>query len=277
MAIPIVVGGIAAAAKTDAGKAVIKKVGQVVGGLISGNQDQKENLFLRHRDAVYTTLRGNSWTPESEWSPIAAKYKMSIADIKDSTSVEFSRLHQFVQQYLNQKQPGLGDAFIAKQWLIADELRAQYNDPSRSYKGAANEGLQWALSNRNNLPVTEILNNSDGLGISQAYVNELGQVVVPSTQQGEGIFSQLNNYASAQLNKIGSQLLSGPAASVSGQQQLTSGGGVTLTGGVNVGGSVTKNTTSTDTTKGDSSIVWLLGAVVVLFLVFTGGLKKLFG
>lgn len=269
------VGAAIAASKSKVVRDVLKKAGGIVADVASG-QDQAENLFLRHRDAVYKTLRGNSWTPEGEWIPIAEKYKMSIKDIKNSSAAEFTRLHQFVQQYLNQKQPGLGDAFLAKQWQIADQLRTQYNDPSRSYKGAANEGLQWALSNRNNLPVTEILNNSDGLGISQAYVNEQGQIVVPSTQQGEGIFSQLNNYASNILDRRYSQILSTPAASVSGQQQIKSGGGVVLTGGVEIGGAVTTNTTSQDSSKGDSAIIWFLGAAVVLFLVFTGGLKKLF-
>jgi hypothetical protein len=273
MPIPAIAAGLVAAGKTKAGQAVLKKAGDLISG---GSQDQKENLFLRHRDDVYKLLRSNAWTPEKEWAPIAEQYRMSIKDITDSTAVEFARLHAFIQDYLNKKQPGLGNAFTVKQWQIAEQLKVEYNDPSRSYKGASVQGLEWALANRNNVNVTEILNNSDGLGISQAYVNSQGQIVVPSTQQGEGIFSQLNNYASNQLNKVGGQILSNAAAAVSGQQQIASGGGVTLTGGVEIGGSVTKNTTSNGDDKSSNGMLWILGLVVLGFMFFTGGLKKLF-
>jgi len=276
---------LAGSALQSAGKNVIPgiagKAVSAVGGLLKGESPgHRENLFFDHRDAVFATLRGNSWTPESEWAPIAASYKFAHKQVNDwqlgTYDEEFNRLHQFVREYLNKKKAGLGDAFWAKAWQIAAELEKSVPDPSRSYKGAANEGLQWALANRNNVNVTEILNTTDGLGIGQPYVDtKTGQIVVPSTQQGEGIFSQLNNYASAQLNKIGGQVVSTVAANISGQQQIAAGGGVTLTGGATIGNPVTKNTTASNSSSdGSGNILFIV--FVAIALIFSGALKKLF-
>lgn len=275
---------LAGSALQSAGKNVLpgiagKAVG-VVGGLLKGESPgHRENLFFDHRDAVFSTLRGNSWTPESEWAPIAESYRFAHNQVQNwqpsDYADEFNRLHQFVREYLNQKKSGLGDAFWAKAWQIAGELKK--TDPSRSYKGAANEGLQWALANRNNVNVTEILNTTDGLGIGQPYVDtKTGQIVVPSTQQGEGIFSQLNNYASTTLNKIGGQVVSTVAANISGQQQIAAGGGVTLTGGATIGSPVTANTTASKNsdTASAASLLWWLAIGLFIFHILGKAFRR---
>jgi hypothetical protein len=132
---------------------------------------------------------------------------------------------------------------------------------------------------------SELTNFSDGIGIGQPYLQG-GQVKVPTQQSGEGIFSGLQNYLAPSTSQAFKntgvagpnygQILSQPAAAVSGQQQIVGNGQVVLTGGVSVGKPVTMNTTDNSNGQGDSSIVWFLGAAVVLFLILTGGIKKLF-
>jgi hypothetical protein len=256
----------------------------LVGGALSGALSgyHQDNLFIRYRDNAMSALESSGF-PKSDWSADFGSFKLGHKDIPDrkfgtNYAPEFARLANFVQTYLNKKKPGLGDLFKT----INDRLASQL-PPDERYKGNPAEAIKQAVSQYSTMNITEIMNQVDGLGIGQAFVQD-GKIVVPSTQSGEGIFSSLNNYAATQLTQtiknagsMAGQILSQPAAGVSGQQQLAAGGGVVLTGGVNVGGSVTKNTTSNGSTSTGSGTGILIAIVVFVFLLMTGQLKKIFG
>lgn len=253
------------------GNAVGATVGAALGKLSEGYH--QDNLFIRYRDNAMSALEATGF-PKSDWSADFGAFKLAHKDIPDrkfgsNYAPEFKRLADFIQTYLNKKYAGLGDLFQTYNQQFAAAL-----PKDEQYKGNPAEAIKKAVANKMNL--SEIMNQTDGLGVGQPYVDKTtGQVVVPSTQQGEGIFSQLNNYASQQLNKIGGQVVSTVAANISGQQQIAAGGGVTLTGGATIGSPVTKNTTASNGTTGASSNMLIIIAVVVL-LAFTGVLKKIF-
>lgn len=109
----------------------------------------QDNLFIRHRDAVMKTLTDAGF-PISDWNALFNKHKLAHKDIPDRKygkdyGPEFARLHDFVREYLNVKQAPLGDIFYQKAWEIAASMTT--SDPSRSYKGAADEGLKFVLQN----------------------------------------------------------------------------------------------------------------------------------
>lgn len=252
------------------GNAVGATIGAAIGKL-SGEYHQ-DNLFIKYRDNAMSALEASGF-PKADWSNDFGVFKLGHKDIPDrkigsNYAPEFKRLADFIQTYLNKKRAGLGNLFKS----YNDQFAAALPTDER-YKGNPAEAIKKAVANMN---LSEIMNQTDGLGIGQPYVNEIGQITVPSTQQGEGIFSQLNNYASATLNKAGGQILSTVAANISGQQQIAAGGGVTLTGGVNVGKPVTTNTTS-NSSSGNGSSNTMLIVIVVVLLFFTGAFKKIFG
>jgi hypothetical protein len=253
------------------GNAVGATVGAALGKLSEGYH--QDNLFIKYRDNAMSALEGAGF-PLKDWEADFGAFKLGHKDIPDrkigaNYAPEFKRLADFVTTYFNKKKPGLGDLFQVYNQQFAAAL-----PKDEQYKGNPAEAIKKAVANYMNL--SEIMNQTDGLGVGQPYVDtSTGQVVVPSTQQGEGIFSQLNNYASAQLNKIGGQVVSTVAANISGQQQIAAGGGVTLTGGATIGNPVTKNTTANNSTASGSSNVLIIVLVVVV-LAFTGVFKKIF-
>lgn len=254
------------------GNAVGATVGAALGKLTDGYH--QDNLFIKYRDNAMSALEGAGF-PKSDWSADFGAFKLGHKDIPDrkfgaNYAPEFKRLADFITTYLNKRKPGLGDLFQVYNQQFAAAL-----PKDEQYKGNPAEAIKKAVANYMNL--NEIMNQTDGLGIGQPYVDPgTGQIVVPSTQAGEGIFSQLNNYASQQLNKIGGQVVSTVAANISGQQQIAAGGGVTLTGGATIGNPVTKNTTSSSSSSsnGNGSMLFIVFIAIALF--FSGALKKLF-
>lgn len=246
----------------------------------------QDNLFIGTRDKTFDALRSNGF-PESEWGAYTKNVAHSeVPDRLFGPSYQavygkyYSMLFDDVRAYLNFKKPGMGEFFASENQRIAMELPA-----GERFKGSPWNAVNSAAGKfkNTNSGMFETNNLLDGLGVSQAYV-ENGNIKVPEAQQGEGVFGSLTNYAAAVLTPTiansginGGQILSQAAAGISGQQQLASSGQVVLTGGVSVGGSVTKNTTSGgSSTSSGSILMYVIGGIVLLFVLGGGALFKKF-
>jgi hypothetical protein len=266
MPAPIIAGAAALAGN--------KKVQQVIGSVVStvSNQVHQDNLFIDARDKTFAALRANGF-PESEWGAYTKNVAhTAVPDRKIGGTFEshygpfYQLLFNDVQNYLNSKRPGMGDFFMMENQRIAQELPF-----TERFKGSPWNAVNSAADKYKNMgDVTELINATDGLGIGQAFVSN-GQVKIPNAPQaGDGIFSGLQNLGATLLSSTiantginGGQVMSQPAAGISGQQQLAaSSGGVVLTGGVSVGGSVTKNTTSGGSSSSAGGGMLVIGLVI---------------
>ena len=116
----------------------------------------------------------------------------------------------------------------------------------------------------------------NGLNQSQAKpsTTKPGGVAVPQSQAGSGIFSGLVNLGAALLTKP-ANVQTPVATSVASAGYFPASGGVSVTGTGSIGNPVTTNTTNSQSSSTGSipGWVWVLGGVVVVFLLIG---KKLF-
>jgi hypothetical protein len=273
---------VTAFAKSPIGQKVIGGIKSTVSALTKSVH--RENLFIDNRNKTFAALRANGF-PESEWGAYTKNIShgavpniVNGGTYEDAYGQYYRAMFDDVRSYLNFKKPGMGDFFYSENQRIAQEL-----PPGERFKGSAWNAVNSAADKfKNQNAMFETGNLLDGISIGQAYV-ENGVVKVPMAQQGEGIFSSLGNYAAAVMTPTiqntginGGQILSQVAGGVSGQQQIASSGQVVLTGGVQVGGSVTKNTTSngSSSSSGGSMVLIIIAAVVAAFFLLG---KKLIG
>lgn len=282
MALLTAAAGVTALAKSPVGQKIIGGITNQFSQLTKTYH--QDNIFITYRDETFDALRNNGF-PESEWGAYTKGVShTAVPDRKiggtydDAYGQYYRNLFDSVRAYLNFKKPGMGDFFYSE-----NQRRAMERPPQDVFKGKAPEAIYAAAEKfKNQNAMFETGNLMDGIGIGQAYI-ENGVVKVPMAQQGEGIFSSLGNFAAAVMTPTiqnsginGGQILSQVAGGISGQQQLASSGQVVLTGGVNVGGSVTKNTTSGNgsSSSGGNMMIIIIGAIAALFFLFG---KKLIG
>lgn len=169
---------------------IAKKVGDKIVSAVT-SQYHQDNQLIEYRDRVLKLLATiydfNQEPFYSTWPP----FKLDHASIPDRKfgkdyAEEFARLHDFVRTLLNKTRAGWGDAFYNKSWEIAAKYLAA--DSARSYKGAPNEALEWALANpmatgqATQQPVTQTSNI-----LQQLIPNG---VQLPNVQLPPGILSQ---------------------------------------------------------------------------------------
>lgn len=116
---------------------------------------------------------------------------------------------------------------------------------------------------------------ANGINYAAPAVTRNGNVAVPVTQAGNGVFASLPNYLAGFATDAIDKVVSSAAGSVSGVPIVSQGGGVALTGSVQTLQPVTTNTTynsdagwkTTSSDSGTSMWTWLIIAIGVIFFL----------
>lgn len=126
------------------GGGILKGIGSKIG--IGGSK--LDNLFFReYRDPVYNLLR-TRWDEETQWGPVAVKFKISHDDVKQGKDAAYytaawNRLFAFVETFLNGITPGWGNQFT----YLNNKFGRERSDGAENYwKGSPVQALQESLA-----------------------------------------------------------------------------------------------------------------------------------
>lgn len=150
-----------------------------ISGLANIAGSKLDNLFFReYRDPVYNFLRSKGYNEQSDWGPIAVKWKISHDDVKQGKDhayyvAAWNRLFSFIEEWLNKKIEGTGNQF---RYLNNKYGNSRSDGPENYWKGAPVQALQETLSNPQPMgsQSNDLFDNAIGSGSGDSWFGDLG-------------------------------------------------------------------------------------------------------